>query len=175
MNSSLLNTIWTNEFYRSERGTISRGIFANVIILTVANVSFTRVISKESIDRENRIPSIYVTISIRRNLAPRSKLLNLYSPREFSGGDRVSRVRTKKKKRERLVETSKRASRYTCNFSYSTYVRLLGNYSSYLFFYEYSEIFSYIKYYNLIYFIIRNSSSRIVFKKRRKNYVVMKL
>lgn len=135
MNSSLLNTIWTNEFYRSERGTISRGIFANVIILTVANVSFTRVISKESIDRENRIPSIYVTISIRRNLAPRSKLLNLYSPREFSGGDRVSRVRTKKKKeRERLVETSKRASRYTCNFSYSTYVRLLGNYSSYLFF-----------------------------------------
>lgn len=135
MNSSLLNTIWTNEFYRSERGTISRGIFANVIILTVANVSFTRVISKESIDRENRIPSIYVTISIRRNLAPRSKLLNLYSPREFSGGDRVSRVRTKKKKeRERLVETSKRASRYTCNFSYSMYVRLLGNYSSYLFF-----------------------------------------
>lgn len=145
-------------------------------------MSFTRVISKESIDRENRIPSIYVTISIRRNLAPRSKLLNLYSPREFSGGDRVSRVRTKKKKeRERLVETSKRASRYTCNFSYSTYVRLLGNYSSYLFFYEYfSEIFSYIKYYNLIYFIIRNGSfiirnSRIVFKKRRKNYVVMKL
>lgn len=139
-------------------------------------MSFTRVISKESIDRENRIPSIYVTISIRRNLAPRSKLLNLYSPREFSGGDRVSRVRTKKKERERLVETSKRASRYTCNFSYSTYVRLLGNYSSYLFFYEYfSEIFSYIKYYNLIYFIIRNSSSRIVFKKRRKNYVVMKL
>lgn len=134
MNSSLLNTIWTNKFYRSERGTISRGIFANVIILTVANVSFTRVISKESIDRENRIPSIYVTISIRRNLAPRSKLLNLYSPREFSGGDRVSRVRTKKKERERLVETSKRASRYTCNFSYSTYVRLLGNYSSYLFF-----------------------------------------
>lgn len=134
MNSSLLNTIWTNEFYRSERGTISRGIFANVIILTVANVSFTRVISKESIDRENRIPSIYVTISIRRNLAPRSKLLNLYSPREFSGEDRVSRVRTKKKERERLVETSKRASRYTCNFSYSTYVRLLGNYSSYLFF-----------------------------------------
>lgn len=139
-------------------------------------MSFTRVISKESIDRENRIPSIYVTISIRRNLAPRSKLLNLYSPREFSGGDRVSRVRTKKKKRERerLVETSKRASRYTCNFS--TYVRLLGNYSSYLFFYEYfSEIFSYIKYYNLICFIIRNSSSRVVFKKRRKNYVVMKL
>lgn len=142
MNSSLLNTIWTNEFYRSERGTISRGIFANVIILTVANVSFTRVISKESIDRENRIPSIYVTISIRRNLAPRSKLLNLYSPREFSGGDRVSRVRTKKKKeRERLVETSKRASRYTCNFSYSTYVRLLGNYSSYLFLRIFRDIF----------------------------------
>lgn len=142
MNSSSLNTIWTNEFYRSERGTISRGIFANVIILTVANVSFTRVISKESIDRENRIPSIYVTISIRRNLAPRSKLLNLYSPREFSGGDRVSRVRTKKKKeRERLVETSKRASRYTCNFSYSTYVRLLGNYSSYLFLRIFRDIF----------------------------------
>lgn len=141
MNSSLLNTIWTNEFYRSERGTISRGIFANVIILTVANVSFTRVISKESIDRENRIPSIYVTISIRRNLAPRSKLLNLYSPREFSGGDRVSRVRTKKKERERLVETSKRASRYTCNFSYSTYVRLLGNYSSYLFLRIFRDIF----------------------------------
>lgn len=76
-----------------------------------------RVISKESIDRENRMD----TLDLRHDLdspGPRSKLLNLYSPREFSGGEIEYQGwggRREKEKRDSL-KRRKRGFRYTCKF-----------------------------------------------------------
>lgn len=68
-----------------------------------------RVISKESIDRENRMD----TLDLRHDLdspGPRSKLLNLYSPREFSGGEIEYQGwgGTTRKGKKRFVETSEK-------------------------------------------------------------------